>query len=196
LRLLTCGTVVRLNSPQDRASSDHSAFRSSGCGSSNLRARGMEDRARVIDGANVGVGRQALEDPRAKLGDEEDRQRPLTAGQGRDGGHRRKGRSGISRAQGARAGLRPIAWHFFRGCGDGSREVKKLEMSHFTVPWRPGAHVVTSASGPGSRRHDNAARQDRKKQSEPETSQKFASQKSHSTPHAGRAVCHTKHLAD
>ncbi len=162
-----------------------SRFRSARWGSDNLKSRGMEDRARLIDGANVRAGGQSPAESRANQSTEEGRQCPLAAARGRDGRHRRRGRSWVSRAQGARARSRRDGWHSFPGCGDGSREVQKLEMSPFTVPCQTRAHIVASASGPGRRRQRDAARQDCQQQSEPETSQKLANRMSHSTPHAG-----------
>jgi hypothetical protein len=144
-----------------------SRFRTAGCGSDELKSRGVEDRAGVIDGANVRLGGQALADLRANQRAQEGRQCPLTTARGWDRGYRRQGKSGISRAQGARAGLRLLAWHFLRRCGNGSRSAKKLEMSHFTDPWRLRVHVASSASSPSCRRRGNAARQDRQKQSDP-----------------------------
>jgi hypothetical protein len=158
----------------------------SGRGCENLRSRGVEDGARVIEGAKVGLGGQAPEVPRADERDEENGQRPLAAGQGRDRGQRREGSSGISRAEGPRAGNWPLARHFLGGCGDPRRKVKEFVVRHSWIPCGPGDHVVCRTLAVGRRGQDDPDRQEREKRSEPGTIQETTSQQFHSTPHVGQ----------
>jgi hypothetical protein len=163
-----------------------SRLRLSGCGCENLRSRGMEDGARVVEGAKVRVGGQALEDPRADERDEEDGQRPLAAGLGRDRRQCREGSRGISRAEGPRARNWPLARHFSGGCGDPRRKAKERVVRHSRIPCGPGNHVVSRTIGLGRRGQDDPDRQEREKRSEPGTIQETTSQEFHSTPHVGQ----------
>lgn len=147
--------------------------------------RRAEDRTGEVVRSPPRRGRRTDERRRAGREGGKRRKRPVPRPRVWRGRRHRERRGRTPRAEGARAGHRPVSRGIVRSIGDQSGQARQLG-PHGLAPW-PGllAEIVGRATGQRPLRPDGPRRQERDQRPDPGPGQEASSHRPHPTPRTG-----------